>query len=141
MVNYQLSTSLKPGSVLRQVRIPVAFSRRNSENIGLLVGTLAGILEIALLIGSVGVDAPQTFGIGGTPHPVSYTHLDVYKRQVLTNPLASCTTSRMWGYLAIHPIQNFRIGGSSGCMTHLINRRSIANSSALYSEYGFIGLV
>lgn len=51
---------------------------------------------------------------------------------------AFATVSRIAGYFKIQFSQNERIGGSSGNRTHLMNRFSIANSSADNSENGFI---
>lgn len=55
-----------------------------------------------------------------------------------TSSLALATVSFMDGYFVIQPSQKERIGGSSGNRTHLMNRFSIANSSADNSENGFI---
>ncbi|MEO6286149.1 MAG: hypothetical protein ABIN80_12775 [Dyadobacter sp.] len=63
-----------------------------------------------------------------------------HSEAVKTSSLALSTVSFLDGYLIIQFSQKERMGGSSGNRTHLMNRFSIANSSADNSENGFIFL-
>ena len=58
------------------------------------------------------------------PNPVSYTHLDVYKRQALGGPVGSVVG------LSVSVILNF-IGGESTYVSHL---KSFLNSCLLYTS-------